>query len=487
MDEVQTVAAVAAIAAALALLMGWLAWGRPLRSLNAEADQLKAESAERMRELAERGAEIARLSADLSAARELISTLQPEAQRAQVLAADIAAFKAAADERDKAHARQLAEVETRFTSLAASALDAAQKRFAEQAAETLKTHRLEAEKGVAAGREAMAELIRPIRETMGKFETSLGELETKREQAYGSLSQQLHALVQAESAMRAEAGRIVAALKGSAKATGAWGEAQLRRVLEVGGLSEGIDFTVQASTTDADGQRSRPDAIINLPGGRQLIVDSKCALDDHVAAMEATSDRDRAEARARHAARVRAHAKTLSQKAYWGQFAEAPDFVLMFVPGENFLSAALEEDPALHLWAMEQRVLLVGPTNLLAIARVVSMVWRQEKMADEARAIGDLGAELYERLRVMAGHMNRVGKNIDDTARAWNDFVGSVEGRVLVTGRKLGELGADRKAQGLPEARRAESTVRLIQAADTREAPDTAIAADSSRESRAIP
>ncbi|WP_448577576.1 DNA recombination protein RmuC [Thermaurantiacus sp.] len=487
MDEVQTIAAVAAIAAALALLIGWLAWGRPFHGLKAEAEALKTDLAGRMRELAERGAEVARLSADLSASREQVAALHPEAQRAQELAAEVAGFRAAAEERDKAHARQLAELETRFTSLAASALDAAQRRFAEQAAETLKTHRLEAEKGVAAGRDAIAELIRPIRETMGKFETSLGELESKREQAYGSLSQQLQALVQAESAMRAEAGRIVAALKGSAKATGAWGEAQLRRVLEVGGLSEGIDFTVQASTTDADGQRSRPDAIINLPGGRQLIVDAKCALDDHVAAMEATSDRDRADARKRHALRLRAHAKSLAEKAYWDQFSDAPDFVLMFVPGENFLSAALEEDPELHLWAMGRRVLLVGPTNLLAIARVVAMVWRQEKMADEARAIGDLGAELYERLRVMAGHMNRVGKNIDDTARAWNDFVGSVEGRVLVTGRKLGELGADRKAQGLPEARRAESTVRLIQAADARETPDRPVAADPSRESRAIP
>lgn len=440
--------AVGLVALLVALVAGWLAWGRPLALARAE--------------LAGRAAEAEGLRARLALA-------EPAIGRAAELEARLAAHEAAAAVREQAHAEQLAQLRGEFDRLAGEALARAQQRFAEQAAETLKAHRAEAERGLAEQKSALAELVQPVRETLGRYGEELKVLETKREQAYGALSAQLRALIQTEEAMRAEAGRIVAALKGSARAAGAWGEAQLRRVLEAGGLAEGIDFTLQASASDGEGGRSRPDAIIHLPGGRQLIVDAKCALDDHLAAQEATSDRERAEARARHAARVRAHAKSLAEKAYWDQFREAPDFVLMFVPGENFLTAALEEDRDLHLWAMERKVLLVGPTNLLAIARVVAMVWRQEKMAKEAQAIGDLGAELYERLRVMAGHMNRVGKNLDETARAWNGFVGSVEGRVLVTGRKLGELGADRRGEALPEGRGVETVLRLVQAEEAQE------------------
>ncbi len=427
----------------VALVALWLAWGRPL-------GQARSELAGRL--------------AEAEGLRQRLALAEPAAARAHELEARLAAHEAAAAERDRAHAAQLAQLRGEFERLAGEALATAQQRFAEQAAETLRSHRAEAEKGLAEQKSALAELIQPVRETLGRYGEELKALEAKREQAYGSLSEQLRALVMTEEAMRAEAGRIVAALKGSTRAAGTWGEARLRRVLEVGGLAEGVDFALQASGSDDEGGRGRPDAIIKLPGERQLIVDAKCALDAYMDAQQASTERERAEARARHAARVRAHAKSLAEKAYWDQFEDAPDFVLMFVPGENFLTAALEEDPGLHLWAMERKVLLVGPTNLLAIARVVAMVWRQEKMAKEARAIGDLGAELYERLKVMAGHMNRVGKNLDDTARAWNAFVGSVEGRVLVTGRKLGELGADRRGEPLPEGRGVETTLRLVQA-----------------------
>ncbi|MFQ3665871.1 MAG: DNA recombination protein RmuC [Sphingomonadaceae bacterium] len=442
----------------LAFLLGWLLWGAPLGRTRTE--------------LADRRAELSGLAAEAGAMRKQLALAEPAIARAAELEVALSAHRAAAEERDRAHAAQLAQLKGEFERLAGAALERAQAAFARQAEETLKTHRSEAEKGLAESRTALADLIAPMKQTLGQYGEALKSIEEKREQAYGSLSEQLKALARSEAAVREEAGRIVAALRGSARASGSWGEAQLRRVLELAGLSEGIDFSVQASGSDEDGTRKRPDAIIHLPGGRNLVVDSKCALDDHVAAVEAATDAERAEARRRHAQRLRAHARALSEKAYWEQFENAPDFVLMFVPGENFLAAALEEDPDLHLWAMGRKVLLVGPTNLLAIARVVAMVWRQEKMADEARAIGDLGAELYERIAVMAGRMNRVGKNLDDTARAWNAFVGSVEGRVLVTGRKLAELGADRKGEALPAARTVETTLRLVQADEARTRKD---------------
>jgi DNA recombination protein RmuC len=448
---------------ALAALIGWLLWGRPLGTVRGELGQLRDLSAGQAEELGRRREAEARLAAEREQLAARVATLELEARRGTELAAELAGLQATQAERDRAHAAELARLREEFQRLAGEALDRAQARFAEQAAETLKAHRAEAERGLEANRTALSELVSPVKDVLGRYGEELKAIEAKREQAYGSLGEQLQALSRSEAAVREEAGRIVAALRGSARASGSWGEAQLRRVLEVAGLAEGIDFAVQASSADDDGRQKRPDAIINLPGGRQLIIDSKCALDDHMAAIEAPDDTARLAARRRHAARVRAHAAQLATKAYWDANGAAADFVLMFLPGENFLSAALEEDAELHLWAMNRRVLLAGPTQLLAIARVVAMVWRQDKLAEEARTIGELGATLYERLVKMTEHMNKVGRNLDDAAKAWNDFAGSVEHRVLATGRKLAELGANRKGAALPEPRLAETTLRLVQ------------------------
>ncbi|WP_448586945.1 DNA recombination protein RmuC [Thermaurantiacus sp.] len=417
-----------------ALVVGWLAWGRPLGLAQAE--------------LAGRTTEAEGLRARLEEAK-------PAVQRAAELQAKLAAVEAAAEERARAHAEQLAQLRGEFQRVAGEALERAQKVFTEQAEETLKLHRSEAAKG-------LGELIQPVKDTLGRFEAETKAIEQKREQAYGSLAQQLRVLAEAEQAIRAEAGKIVAALKGSARTTGVWGEAQLRRVLEVGGLTEGIDFTLQARATDGEGEQSQPDAIIHLPGGRSLVVDAKCALDAYLEAQEATTERDRAEARARHAARVKEHAKSLMAKAYWSQFADAPDFVLMFVPGENFLTAALEEDPGLHLWAMARRVLLVGPTNLLAIARVVALVWRQQTMAEEARKIADLGAELYGALAKMLEHLDRLGQNIRGAGDNYNQLLGSLERNVLPKARRFTELGVETGSKEMREPRAVEVELRPV-------------------------
>ncbi len=409
--------------------------------------------------LAEVQARAAGLQAELAAAHSRLE--ERERAHADTLAERERAYLARSAERDALFRQQLDEMQGQFQRLAGEALERAQRQFTEQAGETLKLHRSEAARGVG-------DLIGPMRETLLRYEAELKAIEGKREQAYGSLAEQLQALARSEQAVRDEAGRIVAALRGSARASGAWGEAQLQRVLELAGLTQGIDFELQASETDSDGRRQRPDAILKLPGGRELVVDAKCALDDHVAASEAPCDDSRAQARQRHARRVREHVKSLASRAYWDQFARAADFVIMFLPGENFLSAALEADPDLHLWALEQKVLLAGPTNLLAIARVVAMVWRQEKATEEARTIGKLGAELYERLARLTEHANGVGRNLEQAARAWNEFVGSYESRVLVTGRKLEALGVAQKPGELATPRLVESSLRLVQAPEAR-------------------
>jgi DNA recombination protein RmuC len=398
---------------------------------------------------------------------------EPHVERAAALAAELAALRAGQEARDAAHAAAMAErdrvheaqlrqLKEEFQRLAGEALEKAQASFATQAAATLDHHRAEAAKGLAESRTALSDLVGPMKTSLDRYETELKAIEAKREQAYGSLAEQLAGVAVGQQAVRHEAGKIVAALRSSSKASGAWGEAQLRNVLEMAGLREGIDFELQASATDDEGQRRRPDAVLKLPGGRELVVDSKCALADYLAASEAEGEAERAAALRRHALCVRAHAKGLAEKAYWKQFAASADFVVMFLPGENFLSAALEQDLDLLGWALDQRILLAGPTNLLAIARVVAMVWRQEKMADEARAIGELGAQLYAALATMTEHVGRIGKNIGDTANAYNDFVGSLESNVLPKARRFPELGVDRGKKELGAPARVERPLRLV-------------------------
>ncbi len=449
----------------LALGLGFALWGRPLGAL-------RTELAERREALGRALAEVAAFKAQAEEARPFMgraAELQAALSAAESsLAERERAHAATIAERDKVHARQLEEMRGEFQRMAGEALEAAQSRFLLQSEETLKRHREEAAKGLDASKIALSELVAPMKDTLGRYGAELKEMEQKRENAYGSLSEQLQALSRSEALVREEAGKIVAALRGSSKASGTWGEAQLKRVLEMAGLTEGIAFDLQASEADEDGRQKRPDAILHLPGGRQLIVDSKCAMDDYLASVEAANDEARIQSRSRHARRVREHVKGLAAKAYWDQFGKAADFVVMFLPGENFLSAALEEDAELHLWAMNQKVLLVGPTNLLAIARVVASVWRQEKVAEEAKEIGRLGAELYERLAKMADHANRVGRNLDEAAKAWNQFVGSLESRVLVTGRKFEELGVVKDSGALQSPRSVETTLRLVQGPESK-------------------
>lgn len=425
-----------------------------------------------MRQLADRREALARAQSEVERWKATAEAAQPQAERAAVLDSELAALRSrfeererahedARAERERAHAEELKRLREAFDQLAGEALARAQRQFTEQAAETLKLHRSEAGKG-------LAEVIGPMQAQLKRYEEELKAIEGKREQAYGSLAEQLQAVASGQAAVQAEAGRIVAALRSSARASGAWGEAQLRNVLDMAGLREGIDYALQASTTDEEGQRRRPDAVLKLPGGRELVVDSKVSLGDYLAASEAPDEGARTAALRRHAAAVRAHAKGLSDKAYWKEFAESADFVVMFLPGENFLSAALEHDLDLLGWALDRRILLAGPTNLLAIARVVAMVWRQEKMAEEAREIGQLGADLYASLATMTEHVNRVGQNLGQAASAYNDFIGSLEARVLTKARRFPELGVDPGKKQLPDPQPVDKTLRLVSAPELR-------------------
>ncbi|MBK5265169.1 MAG: DNA recombination protein RmuC, partial [Alphaproteobacteria bacterium] len=270
----------------------------------------------------------------------------------------------------------------------------------------------------------------------------LQRVEKDRTESYAGLREAVDQVRVGQGQVKDEAARLVNALRSSPKARGRWGEQSLHNVLEQAGLSQHIDYRTEVSV-DSDDGRLRPDVIVSLPGGRELVIDAKCSLNAYLDASEEVDDVLRTGHLKAHAASIRNHAQQLGAKDYWARFGKAADYVVMFIPGEHFLSAALEQDESLWEWAFERRVLLATPTNLVAICRTVASVWRQEKLAEEAQVIGALGKELYERLIVAAGHLKKLGNGLNSAVNHYNSFVSSFEGRVLVTGRKFRDMNIE--------------------------------------------
>ncbi len=290
--------------------------------------------------------------------------------------------------------------------------------------------------------EKLKHLLAPVGERLKAYEEQVGRIERERTEAYGALTGLIDQMRAGQERVQSETARLVNSLRNAPKARGRWGEQQLKNVLESCGLAEHVDYVTEASVTVEDG-RLRPDAIITVPGGRSLVIDAKVSLNDYQDAFNADDEASRDVAMARHCASMRAHIDGLSRKAYWDQFDDAPDYVIMFVPGEHFLAAALEHEPQLWDIAFEKRVLLATPTNLVAIARTVASVWRQEGLAREAKQIGALGKEMYDRIAVAAGHLKSVGSGLSSAVNNYNKFVGSFERNVMSTGRKFADLNVE--------------------------------------------
>lgn len=289
--------------------------------------------------------------------------------------------------------------------------------------------------------ERLNALLAPVNQRLKSYEDQVARLEQQRIDAFGQLFGQIELLRSGQEKVREEAARLGNALRNAPKARGRWGEQQLQNLLEQCGLSEHTDFVTEHSINTDDG-RLRPDAVVRIPGRKSLIIDAKVSLNAYQDAFAADNDDDRARHLASHAAAMRTHIQQLGAKAYQDQFKdEAPDYVVMFVPGEHFVAAALEQDPNLWDFAFERRVLLATPTNLVAIARTVAMVWTQDKLAKEALEIGRLGAELYDRIATAGEHLKGVGAGLDRAVRKYNDFVGSFERNVQSSGRKLRDKG----------------------------------------------
>jgi DNA recombination protein RmuC len=403
-------------------VLGWLANGRSAAPLREENTRLRAE-----------GETVAR---DLRTALDGVRDERDAAQR------ELAGLKASAEERDRAFEVRLTELReakealtAQFSEVGAKMLGEAQKQFLERADARFNQAGEKSE-------ERLKQLLNPVGERLKAYEDQVGKVEKDRTEAYGDLKGMMEQMRAGQERVQTEAARLVNSLRNAPKARGRWGEQQLRNVLESCGLAEHTDFQTEVSIDSEEG-RLRPDAIITVPGGRSLVIDAKVSLNAYQDAFGAEDDGERETALARHSLSMKTHIDGLSRKAYWDQFADAPDYVIMFVPGEHFLTAALEHDASLWDHAFEKRVLLATPTNLIAIARTVSAVWRQEGLAREAKQIGQLGKDMYDRLAVAAGHLKTVGSGLSTAVNNYNKFVGSFDRNVMSTARRFQELNIE--------------------------------------------
>jgi len=331
-----------------------------------------------------------------------------------------------------------------FKALSSDALQANSQAFVERAKQTLE----------------------PVQEALRRYEDHLRELERARQQAYGGLEEQIKNLLASEQQIQRETSSLVSALR-QPQVRGRWGELTLHRVVELAGMSEHCDYVEQESV-EVEGGRRRPDMIVNLPAGRQVVIDAKCSLDAYLSAVEASDENVRKAGITRHCQQLRDHMNALAQKSYWDQFAAAPEFVVMFIPGESFLAAAVDVDPNLIEDGLQKKVLLASPINLIALLRAIAYGWRQEQVAKSAQEVSDLGRTLYDRLSIFLGHLSNVGKRLKNATEAFNQAVGSLETRVLPSARRFRDLGAATSVE-IPELEPVDIQPRALAAPEASE------------------
>jgi DNA recombination protein RmuC len=454
------------IALVLGAALGWFIASRPLADLRARLAAAEAAGADRegefkraVAELGEARIEVAALKERAGQADGLLTRLEGVQAERDALAQRLAALESAFTEREKAFAEQKAallaaqeSLRKEFENAGSRVLEQAQKAFLERAEARFRQSEESGEAKIKA-------LLSPVGETLARYEKQVAELEEKRGKDFGQLAGVIDEMRKGQEEVRREAQRLGNSLTSGPKARGRWGERALQNVLEQCGLAEHTDFHLEQSM-DTDEGRLRPDAIVNVPGQKKLVIDSKVSLNAYQAAFETDDDAERKRHLDLHAKSMRGHVQTLGSKSYQSQFDDAPDYVVMFVPGEHFVAAALEHDPELWDFAFRNKVLLATPTNLVAIARTVAQVWRQDKMAKEAAEIGRMGAELYGRLEVAAQHLKRVGGGLETAVNNYNKFVGSFERNVLSSGRRLAEKGIETGKREIEDVPLVESAPR---------------------------
>ena len=350
-----------------------------------------------------------------------------------------------------------------FKALSSDALQNNNRSFLELAKTALEKFQEEAKSDLGTRQKAIEEIVKPVKESLEKVDHKIHELEQKRSAADATLAEQVKGLMAAQTVLHSETANLVQALR-TPHVRGRWGEIQLKRVVEMAGMLEHCDFEQQTSSETENG-RLRPDLIVKLPNNKNIVVDAKAPLSAYLDCLQARDEQTRLEKAKAHARQIREHLTKLSQKSYWDQFTPTPEFVVLFLPGESFFSAALEQDSELIEAGVLQKVVLATPTTLIALLRAVAYGWRQEQLADNAQEISDLGKQLYDRIRIFAEHFEKVGDGLESAIKAYNESVGSLETRVLISARKFKELGSASDKE-MPEPAVIDRTARALRSPD---------------------
>lgn len=453
-EQVLTWATVALSLLVLALLLRAAALRRMvgmLRPLEEEARTLREE-------LIEQRAQTARLP-ELMQSIEDLRRLHGDEQQLRISAeTELKTLKSEHAARLEELRGMKKEMEDRFSTLASGVLQQNSESFLKLVSERFKTHELTATEDLEKRKTAIENLVKPLNEKLTVFDTRIKEIEKARNDAYGAIREQVRQLAEGQASLGTETRKLVQALR-APKTRGRWGEMQLRQVFDMAGMAENVDYTLEHHMETDEGAR-RPDAIVQIPGSKSIVIDAKTPLEAYLDALESETPEQQQQHLARHAAQVRQHVKLLSSKAYQDQIPTTPDFVVMFIPGETFVSAAVEADTDLIEYAFERKVLIATPTTLMALVKAIAYGWQQEKMAENAVEVQKVAKELYDRLNTFGKHLDAIGKGLNRSVDHYNKAVASMESRVLPSARKFEAMGVVTQGSEIEAPNAVESQAR---------------------------